>query len=448
MSKSKKRNAKVSCVLEITHNAMLEQLENAISSERHFSYAIPYISGKTVKNELCLINLRNRFGDIWDPDGFYACIANSGGKVMSAQRSLKLSDFVRVEDVTFDQIEEQVPKNFRRHIPGATGGDFHTLADKTGQQLWKAVKTLCGKKAELEALEARTRRVVIKHNVERAETAAAEKDATGLCLEIAGFPRGEILKKWMPSDGEIGQSFLRGLPQHIAYEDDIIAHDLYTIPGWDRIESDVTGVAEFTNEQGKSLTVINANRKSQEKALGVDLIYFHRDFEAFTFVQYKIMSHTTSKEEIYYNPRTKKGYEEFLRMRRLWHGIKKTNVGDLADDYRLGLCPIFFKLCKRLVLKQDEGGISAGAYIPLDQWQKLLVSPLTKGPLGGRRIGYLNLNDRYLRTGPFVELVQRGLVGTKSPDTKLIADIVERLVAEGHSVIYAVEQLLKTKAAT
>lgn len=441
-----KSNAKVSCVLEISGFSMRELLEKAVSSGRHFSYAIPYISGETIKYELCFINLHNQSGGMWAPHGFYACIANSGRKVTTAQRILRLSDFVRVEDISLDQLEQRIPKRFHRHITQATTSDFSTLGDKTGQQLWDAVKNLSDRKAELEALEARTRRISINPRAERAETAAAEKDATGLCLEIAGLERISILKSWAPPDGEIGRSFLRGLPQHRAYEDDIIAHDLHTVPGWDRIESSITGIAEFTNEQGKSLIIINANRKPLENALGVDLIYFHRTFEAFTFVQYKMMSQSTSQFDLYYNPRSKQDFEELLRMRRLWHGIKKTNVGDPAQDYRLGLCPIFFKLCKRLVLDQDDGGISAGAYIPLDQWQKLLISPITKGPRGGRRIGYFNLNDRYLRTGAFVELVQLGLVGTKSPDTRFVGDIVHMLVAEGHSVLYAIEQQLRSRA--
>lgn len=54
MTGRKQSNAKVSCVLEISNDAMLEQLENAVSSGRNFSYAIPYISGKTIKTELCL----------------------------------------------------------------------------------------------------------------------------------------------------------------------------------------------------------------------------------------------------------------------------------------------------------------------------------------------------------------------------------------------------------
>ncbi len=446
MTKSGQNNASVSCVLEISGYAMLVQLEKIVSSARHFSYAIPYVSGRTFKRALCLINLRSGSDQYWTPDVIYACIADSGRKVTTAQRSLRLTNFVRIHDVSFEQVLGHIPKRFHHHIAQATAKDFSTLADKTGQQLWNAIKNLSDRKEELEALEARTRRFSVSTSSERAQTAAAEKDATGLCLDIAGFPRSDILRNWTPPGGEIGRSFLRGLPQHRAYEDDIIAHDLHTLPGWDRIKSSITGTAEFTNAQGKSLIVVNANRKPFEKALGVDLIYFHRDFGAFTLVQYKMMSNTTSQKQLYYNPRSKQDYGELLRMRRLWHGLRKSNVGDPAQDYRLGLCPIFFKLCKRLVLNQDDGGISAGAYIPLDQWQKLLNSPQTKGPRGGRQIGYFNLDDRYLRTGPFVELVQRGLVGTKSPDTKFVADIVEKLVTEEHSVIYAIEQL-KSRAA-
>ena len=142
-----KCNARVSCVLELSDYAMLEKFENTVSSGRHFSYAIPYISGQTIKKGLCLINLRNRSRYMWDADGFYACIANSGRKVTTAQRSLRLDNFVRIDDVSFEQVEEHIPKRFHRHITQATSKDFSTLADKTGQQLWESVKSQSDRKA-------------------------------------------------------------------------------------------------------------------------------------------------------------------------------------------------------------------------------------------------------------------------------------------------------------
>lgn len=376
---------------------------------------------------------------MWGP--LYACIANSGRKVTTAQRYLALTHFVRVEDVSYKQLRERIPERFAEHLTRDFGVDFRNLPKRTGQHVWRALKDLSGRRAELEEIEAHTRRIRVSGDSARSETLAAEKDATGLCLDIAGFERSDVLRGWVPRSGGIGDSFLRGLPQYRSYEDSAIARDQHAFPGWELIENNVTGMAEFRNDQDKVLTVVNANRNDLEKALGVDLIYFHRGFEAFTFVQYKMMDKRSQDGQPYHSPRSRQGYKELLRMRRLWHGIRKSNVGDSEQDYRLGLCPIFFKLCRRLVLKPDEGGIVSGAYIPLDQWQKLVISQKSKGPRRGRRLGYFNLGDRYLTTGAFVELVQRGLIGTKTPDTKFVADIVEKLVAEDHSVIYAIEQL-------
>ena len=435
-------DARVSCVLDVYPEDTLDYLEEAVSAGRHFSYAIPYVVGQTIKKQLCLIQVIGyEYIDrgIWG--SLYACIADSGRKVTTAQRHLTLTNFVRVSDVSYRQLMENIPEKSAEHLLRDFGVDFRTLPPRTGQQVWRALKDLSGQRAELEELEAHTRQINLDPATERAETLAAEKDATGLCLEIAGFKRSDILRSWAPQAGRIGDSFLRGLPQYRTYEDSAIARDQHAFPGWELIEHHVTGIAEFSNDQNKRLTIINANRNDLEKALGVDLIYFHRGFEAFTFVQYKMMDRKTKDGQPYHNPRSRQDYKELQRMRRLWHGVRKSNLGDSEEDYRLGLCPIFFKLCRRIVLEPDEGGIISGAYVPLDQWQKLVISPKTKGPRGGRRLGHFSLEGRYLTTTAFVELVQRGLVGTKTLDTHFVADIVERLVAEDHSVIYAVEQL-------
>ena len=435
-------DAHVSCVLDIYPEDTLEYLEEAVSARHRFSYAIPYVAGQTIRKQLCLIQvIGHEYIDrqVWG--SLYACIADSGRKVTTAQRHLALTNFVRVSDVSYQQLMENIPESSAEHLLRDFGVDFRTLPARTGQQVWSALKDLSGKRAELEELEAHTRGINLNPTSDRAGTLAAEKDATGLSLEIAGFKRSDILRSWAPQAGRIGDSFLRGLPQYRTYEDSAIARDQYAFPGWELIENSVTGIAEFRNDQNKELTIINANRNPLEKALGVDLIYFHRGFEAFTFVQYKMMEQKTKDGQPYHNLRSRQDYRELQRMRRLWHGVRKSNVGDPEQDYRLGLCPIFFKLCKRIVLEPDEGGIISGAYVPLDQWQKLVISPKTKGPHGGRRLGHFNLEGRYLTTTAFVELVQRGLVGTKTQDTHFVADIVERLVAENHSVIYAVEQL-------
>ena len=265
----------VSCVLDVYPEDTLDYLEEAVSAGHHFSYAIPYVARQTINKQLCLIQVigyeyieRRVWGSL------YACIADSGRKVTTAQRHLTLTNFVRVSDVSYKQLMENIPESSAEHLLRDFGVDFRTLPAKTGQQVWRALKDLSGKRAELEELEAHTRRTNLNPAAERAETLAAEKDATGLSLEIAGFKRSNVLRSWAPQAARIGDSFLRGLPQYRTYEDSAIARDQHAFPGWDLIRHNVTGIAEFSNDQNKRLTIINANRNNLEKALGVDLIYF------------------------------------------------------------------------------------------------------------------------------------------------------------------------------
>ena len=70
-----------------------------------------------------------------------------------------------------------------------------------------------------------------------------------------------------------------------------------------------------------------------------------------------------------------------------------------------------------------DSSISPGAYLALDQFEMLIADSCTKGPGGGCQIGYFNLDGRYLRTGDFVELIRRGMVGTKQVDTRFIEQL-------------------------
>ena len=221
----------VSCVLDTYPEEFLQQLEDAVSSGRHFSYAIPYVPGKTIKKELCLIAVVTYETIVGGKSApLYACIANSGRKVTTTQRYLALTDFVRVEDVSYNQLMEYLPDRFASDLLRDFGIDFRTLPIRTGQHVWHAIKGLSGRRVELEELEARTRRIVLDTAAGRAETLAAEKDATGLCLDIAGFRRSDILKSWMPRAAGVGESFLRGLPQYRVYEDSVIARDQHSFP--------------------------------------------------------------------------------------------------------------------------------------------------------------------------------------------------------------------------
>jgi len=72
-------------------------------------------------------------------------------------------------------------------------------------------------------------------------------------------------------------------------EDTMLFHDARTMPGWEEIDRHVIGATEFSNH-GKTLTVMNVNRRRLNGPLGVDLLYYHHRYQSFVLVQYKRMT--------------------------------------------------------------------------------------------------------------------------------------------------------------
>src|SRR5690606_8627095 len=61
-------------------------------------------------------------------------------------------------------------------------------------------------------------------------------------------------------------------------EDAVIEHDARSIPGFDLVDSSLTGRAVFRRGR-EQLEVITANKRPLEEVLGVDLIYINSQME-------------------------------------------------------------------------------------------------------------------------------------------------------------------------
>ena len=51
------------------------------------------------------------------------------------------------------------------------------------------------------------------------------------------------------------------------------------------------------------------------------------------------------------------------------------------------------------------------------------------------------------QSSEFVDLIRRGLVGTKQVDTQFVEQVVERLLQQDRSVLYAIESEIKARVA-
>jgi hypothetical protein len=419
-------------------NSILEKIEQ----NDEFTTVVDGASGDIYPLALSLLSINPYFsGD--DILITHIGILKKGQRVATGQIRIKGYEIIDLPQTPLNDIISKLPAKQKAIAGRYFGYGYSKLPEKTGQELLNIILDMFPDQvADIERIAGKLNREPIP-KTNRNEDAAVEKDIVGLCLDIFGEDRSKILQSWKSSTGEksVGKSFLTGLPEYSAYEDDLINHDLSNLPGWEVVQKDITGVVEFENAENERLVIINANRKPMEKALGVDLIYFHRKYEAFTFVQYKMMDQKVEQgDRSYYNPNQRSQEDEQERMQRLYDLLLNEKESKSLNDYRIGNCPIFFKVCRKLQLKYEDTSIAPGAYIPLNQWKILLNDESTKGPKGGCQIGFHTLKNRYISTTMFVELMQRGFLGTQSIASKKIGLFIQAAIEQGHSVMYAIDE--------
>jgi hypothetical protein len=202
-------------------------------------------------------------------------------------------------------------------------------------------------------------------------------------------------------------------------EDQVIAHDTRDIPGWDLIESDMTGMAVFTKGVSR-LTVFTANRGPIEKATGADLVYINNEQKNAVLVQYKMLEQEErnrdgEEREWVYRP-DKQFNAEVERMKKF--KLKPAK----GTDYRLNYNPFYFKFVKRI----EHDLRNAGLIVSLDHLTSVLDSKISRGKKGGLRINYKVLDGRYLRKGDLVGLIRSGYIGTTESDSKAILELIRR----------------------
>ncbi len=214
-------------------------------------------------------------------------------------------------------------------------------------------------------------------------------------------------------------------------EDSVIEHDARQIPGYDLVQSDITGRALFV--QGvDQLEVFTANRRSLEHCFGVDLIYLNITKENIVMLQYKMLEpvqNDNKDTDWIYRPNQKLD-DEIGRMKTF-----AVNQSPKPHEYRMNPAVFFLKFVKR------NGLISNGGIItPIDHFEKICNDPKFKGPKNGVRISYKSLAGRYLRQGPFLELIRAGYIGAHAETTAHMKTLVEAVLTDGRSVVAAIQQ--------
>lgn len=263
---------------------------------------------------------------------------------------------------------------------------------------------------------------------------AAQQMAVTTAMSLSGLSR-DILLEWDPGQGSRPSSFLDGLPTLRLREDAMVAHDLFTLPGYDLIKSLQCPAAVFESDTCR-LTVILANKLPLEEQTGTDLIYFNEKFRSFVMVQYKAMERENT--EVLFRLPNAQLSTEIERMLALQSKLTACGAGPSKDEFRLSDNPFYLKLCSRFVFNPDDASLIPGMYLPLDYLERLSNDPSIEGPKGGKAISFRNVG-RYLENNEFVLLVAKSWIGTTVNQSNFLADVIRTTLETGKAVAIGIK---------
>jgi len=217
-------------------------------------------------------------------------------------------------------------------------------------------------------------------------------------------------------------------------EDDLIARDMRAFENGDLI-SDNTSIMSYATTNGRKLHVINFNRHIGENAIGVDLLYYLRDFHSIVMLQYKRLD-----DKRYYVSHDNNYQNELNRMESSKHhfSLPATYPDNLKHKiFRLNDCPFYFKLCPPWTKTTNK--IVTGDCIPINQMKAIIDADFCTTPNGNKRIHKNNTRDICLKSTEFISLVKKGLIGGYVPSLERFLKLVHELKYNNHMLVTAIE---------
>ncbi|SFW59939.1 hypothetical protein [Luteibacter sp. UNCMF366Tsu5.1] len=366
-------------------------------------------------------------------------LARKGKRVATGKVRVEFTEIVPA-NIQIADVVQRVGRSVKQNIISSRSGSGGAVPVGT----WKALKEAVGQ-IDADALQALERlerlRDQSRERIDRpgTEVVAQQRDAVGLALDVfdrTGKLRKGSLQGWTAPEGAGLTSFLNGLEGVHTIEDQLIARDASLFPDSDAVRPTVVGTVFSVG--GRKLEVFNVNRTAVERALGVDLLYFHEEFDAWTMVQYKSMErgNDASEHSAVYRPDARFD-AELARMdafRKLT--ADQWVVADGMNAYRLSGDGFFFKLCSRVQLEVLSEALLPGMYLTREHIQAILADPSAQGPRGGRQITFENAG-RYMSNTLFAELIRDGWIGTRAVASTKIAQIVREGLSADRAVVIA-----------
>ncbi len=387
----------------------------------------------------------------------YICLATKGNRVATAKSRVEFSDLVNLSSIPVHEIEKLLAPNTKLHFMRSSSGRGGRVPEKTWSEVLAALKELRPNQAEeIDRLISLTTIAKYRLTGVAAEVLLQEREALGAALDIfsgSNQLRKDVLRAWAPGLDEVqeyndedqvaklsphqGSSsfFLSGISGRYIQEESALQHDLFN---WENEKASLHSMGVSTFNQGsRVLEVVYANKNDLEKTLGVDLIYYNQEFHSFVLVQYKLMKDRNELEGYYYRP-DKQLEKEVERMNQFHenHGGVESIKGH--KEYRINSDGFFFKLVPNKGIQAASEKLISGMYLTRDYMNFLLGDDGPKGVKGGALISFSN-SPRYLTNTEFVNLVNRGWVGSNCDQSDLLADLIKSFLDTGRAVLVATE---------
>jgi hypothetical protein len=387
----------------------------------------------------------------------YICLAIRGNRVATAKSRVEFSDFVDLDSTSVDAIKALLSQNTKLSFMRSSSGRGGRIPEKTWAEVLNALKELRPNQcAEIERLVSLTKIAKYRLTGKAADLLLQEREALGAALDIfsgSNQLRKEVLKAWAPSldevhdyddneliaklspDKDSSLSFLSGIPKKHIQEESAIQHDLYN---WEDEKPNLhqMGITRFV--QGtRVLEVVYANKNDLEKTLGVDLIYYNKEYHSFVLVQYKLMKKEGADEGFSFRPDVQLK-KEILRMNKFIkdHGDKVAIIKH--NEYRINSDGFLFKLVPNRGIQAASEKLISGMYLTREYMNYLLDDNGPKGKKGGSIITFDN-SPRYLTNTEFSNLVNRGWMGSNCKQSDVLAKLIRIFQETGRALLVAVE---------
>lgn len=372
----------------------------------------------------------------------HACLAQRRNKAATAKYRVEFLEFVDLLSLDLAEITDQLPSNLEHHWLRSSSGRGRRVPPATWDELIRIVSRLRPNQAsEIDRLL--RLRAAAKHRLvgAGAEQVAFERDAVGVALDIfdrSCQSRQETLRRWVPPQGPL-PPFLKGIEQSKLTEEQMLVHDSNVFPGAEAVATQIG--ARFT-VGGRTLFVTYLNRTSVEKSLGVDLIYYNHQFDAYTLVQYKRMNKESVKKSDadawVFRPSSDRNFDVEIKRMQEFRAENPDEWGNNCswESFRLNGDGFFFKFCPSITLEVLSADLIRGCYLPREYTESLLMSKVTDGLRGGKLLSFENV-QRHLNNSDFATLVRDGWIGTRTKSTDLISDLIRNALDGERAVVVA-----------